>query len=233
MRREAEARLRAAEREEWARLAAEAEAIPDAFADEFDRRGRRIEELEFALALAEEERGRLEADNARMARSFADVQAAVSRERSEVAEPTIIASSIPEALELVAAEHADALVVLCEAYESAGDTRYPQLDRASAALFAVAQVAQGWHDGTLGMSFDDAFREQGFELRSVGEVTQGRHSREYARQYKGGRVFLGPHLALGDGGSTDTILRIYWHLDEAERRFVIGHVGRHLPDSST
>jgi hypothetical protein len=233
LRRDREARVRVAEREEWARLAAEAETIPDAFADEFDRRGQRIEELEFALAIADEERGRLEADNARMARSFADIQAAVSRERSEVDEPAIRASSIPEALELVAAEHPDALVVLRDAYESAGDTRYPQIERASAALLAVAQVAQGWHDGTLGMSFDDAFQEQGFELRSVSEVTRGRHSREYVRQYKGGRVFLSPHLALGDGGSTDTILRIYWHLDEEDRRFVIGHVGRHLPDSST
>ena len=83
------------------------------------------------------------------------------------------------------------------------------------------------------MSFDTAFRERGFDLRSVGETAIGRWPREYARTYEGQRVMLGPHLALGDGGSTDTIFRVYWYLDEGSRAFVLGHVGRHLEDSST
>ncbi len=47
------------------------------------------------------------------------------------------------------------------------------------------------------------------------------------------RILLGPHVALGDGGSADSIFRLYWYLDDDERQFVIGHAGRHLDDSTT
>lgn len=232
LRREAETAARAAERAEWERRAAEQGAIADEFAADFDRQAKRIEELEFGLAISDERIAELEADKSRILRGFADVQLAVARERGDEVDATVSPTSIRDALELVASEHPEALVVLESALESAAETRYPQLDRAGAALKAVGKVAQGWLDGNLGMGFDDAFREHGFELRSVSSVTQGRYPREYGRSYRGKRVLLGPHLALGDGGSTDTIFRIYWYLDEDLRMFVVGHVGRHLPDST-
>jgi hypothetical protein len=43
---------------------------------------------------------------------------------------------------------------------------------------------------------------------------------------------LGPHLLLGKG-SPDTCLRIYFYIDEELRAFVVGHVGRHLGDTTT
>ncbi len=52
--------------------------------------------------------------------------------------------------EFVATEHPEALVVLEEALDSAGETRYPQIERAVAALRAVGEVAQGWHSTTQG-----------------------------------------------------------------------------------
>ncbi len=232
LRREAEAAARAAERAEWERRAAEQGAIADEFAADFDRQAKRIEELEFELEVADERIAELEAEKNRILRGFADVQLAVARERGDEPELTAGPTSIRDALELVASEHPASLVVLEPALESAAETRYAQLERAGAALKAVGKVAQGWHDGDLGMGFEEAFREHGFELRSVGSVTQGRYPREYGRTYRGRRVLLGPHLALGDGGSTDTIFRIYWYLDEDLRTFVVGHVGRHLPDST-
>ncbi len=41
---------------------------------------------------------------------------------------------------------------------------------------------------------------------------------------------LGPHLAWGN--SPDNALRIYLYLDRDNRAFVVGHVGRHLRDTS-
>lgn len=232
-RRSADARIRAAEREEWAnRIAEQASSVPDEFAEEFDRMTSRIEELELELAIAEEERGQLEADKARMARSFADIHAAVDRERAEASDLTLTPSTIPEALALLASQHPHAVVVLPDAYGSAEATRYPQIERAAAALRAIGEVAEAWHNDTLGRSFDEAFQEQGFELRTVSPVTRGRYPSYYAKSYRGERVPLGPHLALGSGGSTDTIFRVYWYLDETVRCFVIGHVGRHLPDTT-
>jgi hypothetical protein len=231
MRREAEHRVRTAEREEWARLA-DVGTIPDEFAEEFDRQSRRIEELELANEILEEERSRLENDVARLARSFADVQATVEADqRGDAADTT--PATLAAALRLVADAFPESLVVLSEAYESAEESRYPRISRAQAALMAIGEVAQGWHDGTLASSFDEAFGSRGFDLRSISQVTQGRFAQEWTRTYEGHRVLLGPHLALGSGGSTDTILRIYWYLDESSKRFVLGHVGRHLRDAST
>ncbi len=42
---------------------------------------------------------------------------------------------------------------------------------------------------------------------------------------------LGPHIVLGIG-SPDTCARIYLYLDKERHRVVVGHVGRHLPDST-
>lgn len=56
---------------------------------------------------------------------------------------------------------------------------------------------------------------------------------EYERRYDGRRITLGPHLALGEG-SSEACCRIYFHLDEERRCFVVGHVGNHLSgDDST
>lgn len=185
------------------------------------------------MAISEEERTRLEGDNARLAFNMGTIRAAVASERGDSEVAVAPPASIVEALERLSAEHPDAVVILPDAYDSARETRYPHIDRATEALLAVGRVAQGWHDGTLGTSFDNAFTERGFDLRRVSEITQGRHPGEYGRTYGGRRVMVGPHVALGDGGSTDTIFRAYWYLDEAERKFVIGHVGRHLEDSTT
>jgi hypothetical protein len=232
LRREAEARVAAAERAEWRRLLDE-QALPDEFAEEFDRRAKRIEELELDLEIAEEERALLQDETARLAYNIGTIQAAIATERGDDDSAVAPPATIPEAVERLAADHPDALVILQDAYESAAETRYRHIDRAAAALRAIGAVAQGWHDDSLGTSFESAFAERGFTFRTVGPVTQGRHPQEYGRTYGGGRVMLGPHVALGDGGSTDTIFRAYWYLDEAERRFVIGHVGRHLDDSTT
>ncbi len=142
-------------------------------------------------------------------------------------------ASVKEALEVVASSYPGALVVLPEALDAAEQTRYRLVARASAAFDAIGQVAVAWREGNLGVGFRDAFAELGFDYRLVSEITQGRHRSDYERTYDGHRILLGPHLALGDGGSTDTILRIYWFIDEDAHCFVIGHAGRHLPDSTT
>lgn len=242
LRRETDARIREAERNELARITEVArEAIPDEFAVDFDRQSDlirtqadRIAELEFQNEVLDDEKDVLNREIARLTRSFSDYQAAIAQERGDLGEDAEIEpSSIAEGLERVATAHPDALVVLPEAYESASETRYRHIVRAIAALRAIGEVAEGWHTNQLGMSFDAAFNERGFDMRPVGEATQGRHPNEYGRTFEGRRVLLGPHVAIGDGGSTDTIFRAYWYLDEAERRFVLGHVGRHLDDSTT
>jgi len=230
--RESEARVQAEERIKWDRLAADA-SLSNEFAQEFDKQAARIRELETAKEELERELDELERERDQLVANFAIHQVAVDRERQVEEEFEVPPVTIREAVERVAATYPDSIVVLDEAVESACETRYPHMRRAYDAILAVGRVAQGWHENSLGMDFDTAFDEAGYTLRTVSSITQHRHAKDYGRTYDSQRILLGPHLALGDGGSTDTIFRVYWYLDEKERRFVVGHVGRHLPDSST
>lgn len=65
-----------------------------------------------------------------------------------------------------------------------------------------------------------------------GVSATARQSGEYDRTYEGRTVILGPHLKLG-AGSPEHCLRIYWYVDEAKQKVVIGHIGEHLPDAGS
>lgn len=85
-----------------------------------------------------------------------------------------------------------------------------------------------------------AARELGLDWRSgVSTATTGgrrRRRRHYECDWNGERIELGPHVRLGTGGGADRVARIYLalHGDEDEgRRIIVGHVGRHLQDSTT
>jgi len=71
----------------------------------------------------------------------------------------------------------------------------------------------------------------------VSEIARSRHPHEYSATVDGRRVDLGPHVALGSGSGAGFIARIYLHVadgsGELPRGIYVGHVGRHLPDSTT
>jgi hypothetical protein len=68
-------------------------------------------------------------------------------------------------------------------------------------------------------------------------TTGGSRARRYERNWEGETIKLGPHIALGGGSGAGLTARIYLYLhddpDHSRRRIVVGHVGAHLPDSST
>jgi hypothetical protein len=78
-----------------------------------------------------------------------------------------------------------------------------------------------------------AFEEAGLPFKAdVSQTALGKYPQEYRRSYDGKTVMLGPHIAFG-AGTPRTCVRIYFYIDEAARRFVVGHVGNHLRDTTT
>ena len=141
-------------------------------------------------------------------------------------------NTIVEAVEL-AAERCEHLVILEEAVASARRSPYRQPARLWQALEAMDDVAAAWGRGQLPTGFRDAFAALGFSFSSnVSPTALGKYAQDYERTYGGRVATLGPHLALGRG-SPEACCRIYWYLDEDRRRFVVGHVGAHLRDSTT
>jgi len=144
-------------------------------------------------------------------------------------------NSLAEAVHLAAAIHAGPHVEFAEAAAKSAEKAPFQGDPREAyrALVDICAVAKLYHTGELTKPFLDAFRERGRDFRAnVSPTALGHHPNHYTFTTSRGRVQVGPHLALGRGNRR-TSLRIYWHVDGEERRFVICHVGEHLPDTTT
>ena len=51
------------------------------------------------------------------------------------------------------------------------------------------------------------------------------------------KLELGPHVAIGSGSGAGFVARIYLHVADGSgqvpRGIYVGHVGRHLPDTTT
>ena len=75
------------------------------------------------------------------------------------------------------------------------------------------------------------------DARLLVEPFDGRNWEAYAATHDGHRLQLGPHVALGSGSGAGFIARIYLHVadggGEVPRGIYVGHVGRHLPDTTT
>lgn len=131
----------------------------------------------------------------------------------------------------------DTLVIQDSAQESAKDSAFMQHKKVYQALLAMNEVCISWRQSRKTRSpmgtFEQAFSEKGFIYKSRESVTStSRWSHEYEMVYKGERVSIEPHLALGKGGP-DTCLRIHFYADELEGKFVVAHVGRHKTNTRT
>jgi hypothetical protein len=71
----------------------------------------------------------------------------------------------------------------------------------------------------------------------VSELARSRKPHAYTVTHDGARLELGPHVAIGSGSGAGFIARIYLHVADGSgdvpRGLYVGHVGRHLPDTTT
>ena len=90
----------------------------------------------------------------------------------------------------------------------------------------------------FGRSLSQAADELGLTWRqNVSELARSRKPHAYSITHDGERLELGPHVAIGSGSGAGFIARIYLHVadgsGEVPRGLYVGHVGRHLPDTTT
>jgi hypothetical protein len=234
---QAEARLR--ERAETA--AAEAPAAPDdrvtALEDELEAVRAHREEL---LRQAEELRDAATQDartisrlSAMLAEGGPGVAAAAEAAEDEAPPATVL-----EAVDR-AASRASHLVFTDAARESAADSPYRRPAEILDALGKLDELARLHADPEgFGRSLVQAATELGLTYKQdVSELARGRKPHLYAVTHDGHRLQLGPHVALGSGSGAGFIARIYLHVadggGDVPRGIYVGHVGRHLPDTTT
>ncbi|CAA9563927.1 MAG: hypothetical protein AVDCRST_MAG70-1884 [uncultured Thermomicrobiales bacterium] len=149
--------------------------------------------------------------------------------------PATLADAVRDAVARFGGPH---IVVLPDAIEAAEEGSYSGgMQKPFEMLRGICEVARAYHDGTLNETFEVAFQSRGFSYRGNVSVTaRGLYRDDYRFMWDNGRyqqpITVGPHLALGKGNPNNS-LRMYWYVDTDERRFVLCHVGKHLPDTTT
>lgn len=147
-------------------------------------------------------------------------------------------ATVVEAVERAAAA-ATSLRFTPDAFTSAADSPYRRPAEILETLMVLDELAALHADPAgFGRSLTQAATERGLTYKhDVSETARSRHPHEYATTVDGRRVDLGPHVALGSGSGAGFIARIYLHVADGSgdvpRGMYVGHVGRHLPDTTT
>ncbi len=201
-------------------------------AGETDSLTERIIELEArAEALAEE--------NESLRRALGQVRAAMGDEAvdEEAEDAGDGPGSVADAVRM-AADRVERLVLLPDAFDSAEDSPFRRPQMVLDALLKLDELAELYaRPEGIGESIGSVARQLGLDWIPATTDWGGTRGRHYEVSWKGRKFRLGPHVRLGTGsgaGSTARIYGFFFDGDEQDgRTFVVGHVGRHLPDSTT
>jgi hypothetical protein len=147
-------------------------------------------------------------------------------------------ATVLEAVER-AAERFGHLTFTRSAFESAEDSPFRRPADILDALERLDRLGALYADPSgFGTSLTEAATSLGLTWRSdVSELARNRHPDRYTAVHDGARLDLGPHVAIGSGSGAGFIARIYLHVADGSgdvpRGLYVGHVGRHLPDTTT
>jgi hypothetical protein len=195
--------------------------------DAVDELVRRVDELEDAAT--------------RDRQAIAELSAALGDrpppEDAEAAAEEDAPASVLEAVR-VAAETCRNLVFTESAFDSAADSPYRRPEEILDALRTLDALGERYNAGQMGVSLGQAAQEAGLSWRAgVSELARTRWAKHYVVTHDGHNLDLGPHLALGSGSGAGFVARVYLHLADGNggvpRGIYVGHVGRHLPDTTT
>jgi hypothetical protein len=157
---------------------------------------------------------------------------------SAVAEPQAPPATVAEAVRR-AAERSQHLVFTDAAYEAAADSPYRRPAEILDTLMRLDELAGLYADPDgFGRSLSQAAEDLGLTWRqNVSELARSRKPHAYTVTHDGERLELGPHVAIGSGSGAGFIARVYLHVADGSgdiaRGLYVGHVGRHLPDTTT
>jgi hypothetical protein len=191
---------------------------------------RQVEELREATAQDARAIARLSATLAESASGPEDNGAA--------AEPQAPPATVAEAVDRAAAR-ARHLVFTRAAREAAADSPYRRPADVLDTLLRLDELAGLYADPDgFGRSLSQAADDLGLTWRqNVSELARSRKPHAYSITHDGARLELGPHVAIGSGSGAGFIARIYLHVADGSgqvpRGLYVGHVGRHLPDTTT
>lgn len=199
---------------------------------ELDEAKKEIAELREALNSSQQAEQDANDELVEVREQFHIVQSTARDEPQEAHPVDFDALSVMDAFNLARGEAGEHVTYL----DAAGDsiqrfTTYESPRRLYEALSAVTEAAVAWQEGTLNNGFSAYFTERGYGYSRRTPAAHARRTKvQYQRTYDGATVTMEQHLKVDQASSPDQCLRVYWYTDDQQKRLVIGHVGRHLPD---
>ncbi len=175
---------------------------------------------------------------ARLSATLGEAAAGPEGNGAAAVEPEAPPATVAEAVQRAAAR-ASHLVFTDAAYEAAADSPYRRPADVLDTLMRLDELAGLYADPEgFGRSLGQAAEDLGLTWRqNVSELARSRKPHAYTVTHDGERLELGPHVAIGSGSGAGFIARIYLHVadgsGEVPRGLYVGHVGRHLPDTTT
>src|SRR3954453_3373312 len=178
-------------------------------------------------------------ENERLRRALGQVRVAMGDEGEDASDEPVAGepNSVLEAVQL-AADRVTHLVLLEDVFESAEHSPFRRPQLVFDALLKPDELARLYAEpGGIGESIGSVARQLGLDW--IPDTTEwgGTRGRHYDVGWKGQKFRLGPHVRLGTGAGAGSTARIYGFFFDGDdgqgRTFVVGHVGRHLPDSTT
>ena len=140
--------------------------------------------------------------------------------------------TVADALEAAESAFSGPSVVFTErARESAERSAFRRPDEVYAFAEALHDVATTLASGVHGDPHL-LLQAHGFHSKPSHHLTMSRHRRFYFMPFEGREVSLSMHVTLGSRNQ-NTCMSIHWWHDSERRRFVIGHCGKHLPNTRT
>lgn len=128
------------------------------------------------------------------------------------------------------------LVLLERAEKTAAESPYKQPDKVYEVLKALHDIGEKWkkNKGALGPDgWRGALEKEGFIYKpAISQTTRTKWGDEYTFKYNGDKLLFEEHVTLG-AGDPNTCASVHWILDKKNWVVVVGHCGRHLPNTRT
>ncbi|RLS97537.1 MAG: hypothetical protein DWI10_00155 [Planctomycetota bacterium] len=139
--------------------------------------------------------------------------------------------SVAAAIEAAQSDFPMRLVITPRAIDSAECSSFIRPDDVYDAFAAMHSVAIAIFDGSIGSTTPrQALRDRGVMSKPCSAATMKRFDRFYHVEYNNEMLELSEHVTLGCK-SARTCISIHWWVDLPRARFIIGHCGKHLPNS--
>ena len=186
-----------------------------------------------------ERNANLEAENANLRANQQVVFSVGSEELAEtetMEDPDL--SSVSKAVE-EAGRRFDNLMILPSATSAAAKSRFESPDIVYDKLAALNETVDVWkknRDETgRGGNYIQLLRDRGGGKRvasHISDTTRGRSRSHYEFEYQGKKQLFEPHITIG-AGNPNSCASIHFIFDQERLMMVVGHVGKHLPNSKT